>query len=54
MNVNLVSSQQRTVQSDQYLEFSLRAVIEKKPEPVAAPAAKAPEPKPANKKGTTR
>ena len=54
MNVNLVSSQQRTVQSDQYLEFSLRAVIEKKPEPVAAPAAKAPEPKPANKKGATR
>ncbi len=51
MNVNLVSSQQRTAQGDQYLEFSLRAVIEKKPEPVAAPATAAPAPKPAAKKG---
>jgi len=51
MNVNLVSSTQRTVQGDQYLEFSLRAVVEKKPEPV--PAAPAPEPagKAAGKKG---
>jgi len=54
MNVNLVSSQQRTSQADQYLEFSLRAVIEKKPEPVAAPATAAPQPKPAKKKGTNR
>jgi len=51
MNVNLVSSQQRTAQGNQYLEFSLRAVIEKKPELVAAPATAAPAPKPANKKG---
>jgi type IV pilus assembly protein PilN len=51
MNVNLISSQQRTAQGDQYLEFSLRAVIEKKPAPVAAPATAAPEPKPADKKG---
>jgi Tfp pilus assembly protein PilN len=51
MNVNLVSSTQRTTQGDQYLEFSLRAVIEKKPEPVAAPVTAAPEPKPAAKKG---
>jgi type IV pilus assembly protein PilN len=51
MNVNLISSQQRTAQGDQYLEFSLRAVIEKKPAPVAAPATAAPESKPADKKG---
>jgi len=51
MNVNLVSSTQRTTQGDQYLEFSLRAVIEKKPEPVAAPVTAAPESKPAAKKG---
>lgn len=50
MNVNLVSSTQRTTQGDQYLEFSLRSVIEKKPEPVAAPVTAAPEPKPAAKK----
>ncbi len=51
MNVNLVSSTQRTVQGDQYLEFSLRALVEKKPEPV--PPAPAPEPagKAAAKKG---
>jgi type IV pilus assembly protein PilN len=51
MNVNLVSSTQRTVQGDQYLEFSLRALVEKKPEPV--PPAPAPEPagKAAGKKG---
>lgn len=50
MNVNLNSSTQRTVQGDQYLEFSLRAVIEKKPEPAAAPTAE-PESKPADEKG---
>lgn len=48
MNVNLVSSTQRTTQGDQYLEFSLRAVLEKKPEPV--PAKTEPEAKPAPKK----
>jgi type IV pilus assembly protein PilN len=51
MDVNLVSSTQKTAQGDQYLEFSLRASVEKKPEP--APAAAPPEPaaKPAAKKG---
>jgi Tfp pilus assembly protein PilN len=47
MNVNLVSSTQRAGQGDQFLEFALRAVIEKKPEPVAAPA----KAEPADKKG---
>lgn len=51
MNVNLVSSTQRTAQADQYLEFLLRAVIEKKPEPVPAPAKAEPAAKPAGKKG---
>ena len=37
MNVNLVASTQRTSKKDQYLEFSLRAMVEKKPEPVPAP-----------------
>ena len=51
MNVNLVSSTQRTAQGDQYLEFFLRAVLEKKPEPVPAPAQAEPTAKPADKKG---
>jgi len=51
MNVNLVSSTQKTAQGDQYLEFSLRAVLEKKPEPVPAPAKAEPAAKPADKKG---
>lgn len=51
MNVNLVSSTQRTGQADQFLEFALRAVIEKKPEPVSAPAKAEPAAKPADKKG---
>lgn len=51
MNVNLVSSTQRTTQGDQYLEFFLRAVLEKKPEPVPAPAQAEPTAKPADKKG---
>jgi Tfp pilus assembly protein PilN len=51
MNVNLVSSTQRAAQGDQYLEFSLRAVLEKKPEPVPPPAKTEPASKPANKKG---
>ena len=41
MNVNIVSSQQRTIQEDQYLEFTLRATIEKKPLPAPPPAAAA-------------
>ena len=51
MNVNLVSSPQRPVQADQYLEFSLRALIEKKPAPVPAPAKTEPAAQPADKKG---
>jgi len=51
MNVNLVSSTQRTAQGDQYLEFSLRAVLEKKPEPVPPPAKAEPASKPAATKG---
>ncbi len=47
MNVNLVSSTQRAGQGDQYLEFTLRAMIEKKPEPVPAPATT----EPTDKKG---
>ncbi|MBE3124178.1 MAG: PilN domain-containing protein [Acidobacteria bacterium] len=47
MNVNLVSSTQRAGQGDQFLEFALRAVIEKKPEPVPAPE----KAEPADKKG---
>ena len=50
MNVNLVSSTQKTVQGDQYLEFTLRAVLEKKPEPVPPPAPAEPAAKPATKK----
>jgi len=52
MNVNLIASTQRTAQRDEFLEFSLRAQVERKPEPVAAPP---PEPaaKPAAKKGRT-
>jgi len=51
MNVNLVSSTQKTVQGDQYLEFALRAVLEKKPEPLPPPAKPEPAAKPAGKKG---
>jgi type IV pilus assembly protein PilN len=50
MNVNLAASTQKTTQGDQYLEFSLRAVLEKKPEPL--PAAQ-PAAQPAAKKGVT-
>jgi Tfp pilus assembly protein PilN len=49
-NVSLVSSTQRRTQRNEYLDFSLTAVLEKKAEP--APAAAKPEPKekPAAKK----
>lgn len=55
MNVNLVSSTQKTTQGDQYLEFSLRAALEKKPEPPPPPGAADAAAKPAAKKkgGTT-
>jgi type IV pilus assembly protein PilN len=53
MNVSLNSSTQRKAQRNEYLEFTLTAALEKKPE--AAPAAAKPEPpgKPAAKKGGT-
>jgi Tfp pilus assembly protein PilN len=51
MNVNLVASTQKTSKNDQYLEFSLRAMVEKKPEPVPPPGTPAPGAKPAAKKG---
>jgi len=50
MSVNLVSSTQKSYQGDQYLEFTLRATVEKKPEPVPAAAPTEPGPKPAAKK----
>jgi len=42
MNVNLISSTQRTAQREEFLEFSLRAQVEKKPEPAPPPAAAEP------------
>ena len=48
MNVGIVSTTQKTTQGDQYLDFILRAMLEKKPEPV--PAKTEPEAKPAPKK----
>ena len=51
MNVNIISSTQRTAQKSQFLEFVLRAVLEMKPEPVPAPAKAEPAAKPADKKG---
>src|SRR4030067_2253653 len=48
MNVNLVSSTQKTTHGDQYLEFTLRAVLEKKPEPVPPPPPAEPAAKPAS------
>jgi type IV pilus assembly protein PilN len=47
MSVSLVSSAQRAGQGDQFLEFTLRALLEKKPEPAPAPAAA----EPVSKKG---
>jgi hypothetical protein len=52
MNVNLISSTQRTAQRDEFLEFSLRAQVERKPEPVPA-APPGPATKPAAKQGRT-
>jgi type IV pilus assembly protein PilN len=51
MNVNLVSSTQRAGQGDQFLEFALRALIEKKPEPVPVPAPAPAKAEPTDKKG---
>jgi Tfp pilus assembly protein PilN len=52
MNVNLIASTQRTAQRDEFLEFSLRAQVERKPEPVPA-APPEPAAKPAATKGRT-
>ncbi|HOW85058.1 MAG TPA: PilN domain-containing protein [Candidatus Aminicenantes bacterium] len=54
MNVNLIASTQKTLQGDQYLEFQLRAVIERKPEPVPPPGTAAPGAKPAATKGVQK
>jgi len=43
MNVSLISSTQKKAQRNEYLDFSLSALLEKKAEP--APAAASPEPK---------
>jgi Tfp pilus assembly protein PilN len=54
MNVNLNTSTQKRSQRNEYLEFSLSAALEKKPE--AAPAAPSPQPKEkpaAKQRGTT-
>jgi Tfp pilus assembly protein PilN len=50
MNVGVVVTAQKTTQGDQYQEFTLRAMIEKKPEPVPAAAAPEPAAKPGAKK----
>lgn len=47
MNVNLIVSTQRTAQRDEFLEFTLTAQIERRPEPPP------PAPKTAPKKGKT-
>jgi type IV pilus assembly protein PilN len=56
MNVNLVASTQKTTKGDQYLEFSLRASVEKKPEPVpsATTGSSATQPEPAAKSAATK
>jgi type IV pilus assembly protein PilN len=52
MNVSLISSTQKKSQRNEYLDFSLSALLKKKPEPAPAPTAASPEPKdkPAAKK----
>ncbi len=49
-NVSLATSVQRRVQRNEFLEFTLNAVLEKKPEPAPAAAAPPPAAKPAAKK----
>jgi Tfp pilus assembly protein PilN len=51
MNVGVVVTAQKTTRGDQYQEFTLRAVLEKKPEPVPPPAPAEPAAKTATKKG---
>lgn len=52
MNVSLISSTQKKAQRNEYLDFSLSALLKKKAEPAPATAAASPEPKdkPAAKK----
>ncbi|HYA48709.1 MAG TPA: PilN domain-containing protein [Burkholderiales bacterium] len=52
-NVSLSSSTQRKSQRNEYLEFTLTASLEKKPEAVPAAAKPEPQEKPAAKKGGT-
>lgn len=53
MNVSLASSIQRRAQRNEFLEFTLNAALEKKPEAVPAAAAPPPKEKPAAKKRGT-
>lgn len=53
MNVSLSSSTQRKAQRNEYLEFTLTAALEKKPEAAPAAAKPGPQEKPAAKKGGT-
>jgi Tfp pilus assembly protein PilN len=54
MNVSLINSTQKRSQRNEYLEFSLSALLEKKAEAAPAAAAPAPTTKPAGKqRGTT-
>ena len=53
MNVSLISSTQRRAQRNEFLEFTLNAALEKKPEPAPAAAAPPPKEKPAAKKRGT-
>jgi Tfp pilus assembly protein PilN len=50
MNVGVVVTAQKTTKGDQFQEFTLRAVLEKKPEPIPPPAPAEPAAKPATKK----
>jgi len=50
MNVSLISSTQKKTQRNEYLDFSLSALIKKKPEPAPAVASPEPKDKPAAKK----
>jgi type IV pilus assembly protein PilN len=50
MNVSLINSTQKKAQRNEYLEFSLSAALEKKPEVTPAAASPEPKDKPAAKK----
>ncbi|MGZ7065468.1 MAG: PilN domain-containing protein [Candidatus Aminicenantales bacterium] len=50
MNVSLINSTQKKSQRNEYLDFSLSALLKKKPEPATAAASPEPKDKPAAKK----